>query len=153
VSSLVVKSRRTSQGRARTPAEPAEITGITRRRRGAAPARRAPAATGRTQAPLHAPLRGAGPGVWLKARLLCQRWSRARPCYAVAHGDKKCAHGARCSGQAHRLCLRKRRAMMVKVQDETAKRKLLRRPASQCLKGSLSRSAEQPQHGGVFLEI
>ncbi len=150
-------TRSTWQGRARTPAEPAETTGNTRQRRGVALARIAPAATGRAQAPLHAPLRGAGPGVWLKARLLCQRWSRARPCCAVAHGDKKVC--TRCSGQERRLCLRKRRVMMHKVHVETAKRKLLRRPASQC-QGRLSRSADsvsltrakQPQHGGFLMK-
>ena len=37
----------------------------------------APAATGRARAPLHVPLRGAGPGGELKARLLQWRWLRA----------------------------------------------------------------------------
>jgi hypothetical protein len=43
------------------------------------PSAAAPAPTGKPQAPLHAPLRGAGPGVELSARLLRQHWTCARP--------------------------------------------------------------------------
>jgi len=51
-----------------------------------------PAVTSWAQAPLHAPLREAGPGVELKAQLLGQHWTRARPCCAVALGAVKVAH-------------------------------------------------------------
>jgi len=49
----------------------------------------AAAATGRARAPLHVPLRGAGPVEWLKAQRLRHCWTRARPCCAVAYGAEE----------------------------------------------------------------
>ncbi len=51
-----------------------------------------PAVPSWAQAPLHAPLREAGPGVELEAQLLGQHWTRARPCCAMALGAVKVAH-------------------------------------------------------------
>ncbi len=78
------------QGAPRTPAGPAATRQHTldARRCPCAQSAAAPASTGRAQAPLHLPLRGAGPGVELKAQLLHQPWTCVRPCCAVAYGTK-----------------------------------------------------------------
>jgi len=60
-------------------------------RRDALEARRYPCAHSACGAGLHAPLRGAGPGVHWQAQLHGQHWTCARPCCAVAYGaDKVC---------------------------------------------------------------
>jgi len=111
-----------------TPAAPAEAKQhpLEARRGPCVHSAAAPAATGRAQAPLHAPLRGVGPGVWLKAWLR-QPWNHACPllrcvirCCRTTHdaGDKHAACGCKDSEQR---CTRMRKPQPVQL-------RLLRQP-------------------------
>ncbi len=88
VSRRVACSSAARQGGPRTPVRPAATRQhllFEAQRHPNAQGIAAPASTGRPQAPLHVPLRGAGPGVELKAQRVRRRWTRARPCCAVAY--------------------------------------------------------------------
>ncbi len=121
-------TRSASQNRPLTPAAPAEAKQhpLEARRGPCVHSAAAPAATGRAQAPLHAPLRGVGPGVWLKAWLR-QPWNHACPllrcvirCCRTTHdaGDKHAACGCKDSEQR---CTRMRKPQPVQL-------RLLRQP-------------------------